>query len=104
VVVQDPRHPLFGRRFRVAHRVTSPGRVASHIRVFFVSDSLPEKMILIPTAVIQPTLWQLSPTRLNRRAIEDILALARNDSLLSGSLSDDAPELIRPSSGETPDA
>ncbi len=33
--IRDPRHPLYGQRFRVASRPLTPGRKSSYIQVFF---------------------------------------------------------------------
>jgi hypothetical protein len=77
VEVTDPRHPLYGRRFCVA-AVRRPSQMAEHVLVTYTEGIL----LRLP---IQVTDWvSKAPepgTKLNRAAIEELVALGTQDEL-----------------------
>ncbi|MEO7590637.1 MAG: hypothetical protein ABI134_05460, partial [Byssovorax sp.] len=74
VTVEDPGHPLYGRRFRVAFRSFRPGAKGSHILVFYRDGIL---LKLPPTVIAPPTDGRLHRTKLHAEAITDLVATAR---------------------------
>ena len=74
MTVEDPAHPLYGRRFRVAFRSVQPGPHGSHILVFYRDGVL---LKLPPSAIASPTDGRLPRTKLHAEAITDLVATAR---------------------------
>jgi hypothetical protein len=74
VTVEDPGHPLYGRRFRVAFRSFRPGSRGEYILVFYRDGVL---LKLPPSAIALPTDGRLPRTKLHAEAIADFVATAR---------------------------
>ena len=74
VTVEDPGHPLYGRRFRVAFRAFQPGSRDSHVLVFYQGGVL----LKLPVAALAPPTDRRVPrTKLHAEAIADLITTVR---------------------------
>ena len=70
MTVRDPRHPLFGRRFRVAQCTVGPGREGRFLLVFYRDGDL----LRIPVSATVRPAFETLPTKLNLDALSDLVA------------------------------
>ncbi len=68
VVIQNRTHPLFGRTFRVHHRVNRPGKEPTVV-VFFT----PEILIRIPVSALSEALEP--PTKLTLSSMTELVVI-----------------------------
>jgi hypothetical protein len=73
IEIIDPRHPLYGRRFRLV-AVTSGARSVRLARVMY----RPDIFLLLPTSVtsLHPPATRIVPTKLCLEALEDLVRVA----------------------------
>jgi hypothetical protein len=69
VTVYDPRHPLYGRQFRVAQRPVETGRKGRCVLVFY-RDGI---MLRIPEPATRPPVRDATATKLNVEAIRALV-------------------------------
>ena len=68
----DPRHPLFGRKFRVIRHVFAKGNSPSSYEVEYLGTY----HLLVPTAVTEPSAVSENHTKLSLEALSDLILTA----------------------------
>ena len=71
IVVADPRHPLFGRKFSVIRRVFAKGNLSS-----YEVEYLGTHRLLVPTAATEPSAAPENHTKLSLEALSDLILTA----------------------------
>ena len=75
MTVEDPTHPLYGRRFRVASRATRPGSRASYVLVFYRDELL---LQIASSALLPPADGRFPRTKITPDAVAELIATARD--------------------------
>ena len=68
----DPRHPLFGRKFRVIRHVFAKGNSPSCYEVEYLGTY----RLLVPTAATEPSAAPENHTKLSLQALSDLMLTA----------------------------